>query len=405
MLIVHCFVIISSAILITAVQVARISPSPVGDASHRFRHDSYVDKKVRAVAVNILNHQAYHQRNVIFPSSASIFPTTVIVFTNATLLLSDVGIQLQPPSTTIASLASLGSFSRDLGLSDIRTGSGIPSRSLQAALSSPSNNLSIGVPSAGRASQQRFRAPVSSFRPSSLTVDPLRPTNLTGLRATASRSFLNASTQVIFARPTGLGTSAPSDPLNVAFDVLTAGSTGYTYTASRYNSSVATGIGPVVPPPIPSSYLSRYAAADRLDLTSDLALAANVGTSWKEATNSACSSRLAKPPGLAVNPSGILPCYNVRTLNSYTGVFSAELRLYRLTPASGDWAQLRNDGVTIGMAYQDATVTRQGTVGKRDVTESRQHDKRADTAAPQLLQTLPFVGQVNDASIPKLVVE
>ena len=404
MLIVHCFVIISSAILIAAVQVARISPSPVGDTSHRFRHDSYVDKKVRAVAVNVLNHQAYHQRNVIFPSSASIFPTAVTNFTNATLLLSDVGIQLQPPPTTIASLASLESFSRDLGLSDIRTGSGIPSRSPQAAFNSPSNNLSISVPSAGRANP-RFRTPVSSFRPSSLTVDPLRPTNSTRFRATASRSFLNPSTQGIFARPTGLETSAPSDPLHVAFDVLSAGSTGYTYTASRYNSSVATGIGPMVPPPVPSSYLSRYAAADRLSLTSDLALAANAGTPWEEATNNACSSRLAKPIGLAVNPSGILPCYNVRTLNSYTGVFSAELRLYRLTPASGDWAQLRNDGVTIGMAYQDATVTRQGTVGKRDVTESRQHYRRADTAAPQLLQTLPFLGQVNDVSIPKLVVE
>ena len=112
---------------------------------------------------------------------------------------------------------------------------------------------------------------------------------------------------------------------------------------------------------------------------------------------------------MASNPSGISACYNIRTLNNSTGAFNAQLSLYRIASASGDWTQLQNSGVSIGMAYPDATVTMQSHVTwKRGEMFYRgpimhavdQHlEKRSSIVAPRMLQTLLFDGQVHNGSI------
>ena len=75
---------------------------------------------------------------------------------------------------------------------------------------------------------------------------------------------------------------------------------------------------------------------------------------------------------------------------------------------------MQSNGVSIGMAYPDATVTVQNVVKKRALIDSQgpsmhilnsQLLKRGGTVAPQLLQTLSFMGQVHNGSVPELYVE
>lgn len=404
MFVLHCFLLIGHTILTAAVQVARVSPSPVGDASHRFRHDSYVDKKVRQVAFNMLNHQNYHQRNVMFPSSASIFPTFVSNLTIATPLLSDAGIQLQP-TTTIPPFKALQSL-ENATVSGSQSASVASSPMLQQTLSSPISNLSVVVPSVDRGSSP-LQAHQSSFPSLSIICHAATgvDNSSTSLTSAARRSSLGTGTGVLSVSSMPSASVSFSHPSSVPPNVPSGGSTGRTYTASRYNSSVATGIGHLIPPPVASSYLTRYAATDRLHLTTNLRLATNVGVSWEVDTENVCLSHLGELNGIATNPSGVSPCYNVRNLDNYTGAFNAELRLYRIAAATGDWTELRSDGVAVGMSYPDATVSLQNMVKKRGLVEFRPLFIRADDAAPKLLQTLSFLGQVNNGSIPELYVE
>ena len=73
-----------------------------------------------------------------------------------------------------------------------------------------------------------------------------------------------------------------------------------------------------------------------------------------------------------------------------------------------------NAGFSAGIAYPDASVSLEQYVQKRDLfgfVGSAMHDTgtrlqiRSGAKDPQLLQTLSFLGQVNNGSVPELRVE
>ena len=401
----------SYALLCGAVQVARVLPSPVGDASQMFRHNDYVDSKVRQVAVNFLNHQDYHQRNVVFPSSASIFQSFVSNLSTATALFSDAGIQLQPTST-ISVFAPL-QISRKAS-TDASVSSNTASAIKQPALKYSVNNLGSTAYSTGQASTS-LKVPSSPQTTSALPASTISKASA----GNATEASVTAGTHNPFIA-TGIAKfdlSGPSSPVSLASSVTNTtsiGSTGPKFTASTYKVSAATGIGNATLSAVALSNLSRHALADSLYLTASLSPSALTDNSWENDTDNACSARLYTLGGVATNPSGISACYNIRSLNNFTGAFHADLRLYRIAAATGDWTQMQSNGVSVGMAYPDATVTLSNIVRKRGLVEfqgpimlaigSQLHTRTSDVA-PQLLETLSFMGKIHNGSVPELYVE
>ena len=127
---------------------------------------------------------------------------------------------------------------------------------------------------------------------------------------------------------------------------------------------------------------------------------------WDEQTHLACMDRLGALRGQASNPSGKAGCYNVQSLNNKTGTFSADLRLYQVSSAEGDWTTVQNTGASIGLAFSAASVQLQGIQNSkmaRSPVPIESHTRLLRRAnLPQLLQTLAFAGQVKTSMLASL---
>lgn len=125
-------------------------------------------------------------------------------------------------------------------------------------------------------------------------------------------------------------------------------------------------------------------------------------TDWNVETEAACTSALAEMNGTTSDPSGMAICYNIPTLDSQTGVFQADLRLYQIAPPTGDFAGISSDQVMVGLNYAGATVSpvNSSTFVKARSEESLiswPREKRAST--PTQAQAYAFVGQINKADL------
>lgn len=129
---------------------------------------------------------------------------------------------------------------------------------------------------------------------------------------------------------------------------------------------------------------------------------------WKNQTAAACVKSLSVLNGKASNPSGLAACYNVQSWNSNTGIFEADLQLYRIAAATGDWVALMTQAVNVGLSYSGATVAPRGGNNKRSQGVSSQTAsepqvfakpqlRRAGAAAasPNMVKDMSFVGRVN----------
>jgi hypothetical protein len=130
-------------------------------------------------------------------------------------------------------------------------------------------------------------------------------------------------------------------------------------------------------------------------------------TAWNNLTESLCQKQLSTLNGQATNPSGMAVCYNLPFLDNTTGVFQADLRMYRISPPTGDWTGVDSGQVNVGLSYIGATVsaTMDG-LSKRDFGMAlswpaikrmikRQAASNSGSATPEELQIFNYVGQVN----------
>ena len=124
----------------------------------------------------------------------------------------------------------------------------------------------------------------------------------------------------------------------------------------------------------------------------------------------ACMKALTSLNGVASNPSGIAVCYNVLMLNATSGVFQADVRLYKVAPPIGDWATLDDSPgkVTTGLQYMGADVhtpsvtpTRRRDVAPLLGATAEDIAKRA-AAPPVSIKNLTFIGQAHWDVLPKL---
>ncbi|KAI0481971.1 hypothetical protein GGR56DRAFT_669896 [Xylariaceae sp. FL0804] len=127
---------------------------------------------------------------------------------------------------------------------------------------------------------------------------------------------------------------------------------------------------------------------------------------WNTDTEAACQSALSTVT-VATNPAGAAACYNIAQLDTTTGAFMADLRMFQISTPTGDFAGIDPQDIQGGVAYSGSTVslvnqtvngnltTKRSNVGEDEsVTVSRRQ-----TNTHTLLQTYMFVGQINKNEI------
>ena len=124
----------------------------------------------------------------------------------------------------------------------------------------------------------------------------------------------------------------------------------------------------------------------------------------------ACDKALTTLNGVASNPSGIAVCYNVLMLNTSTGIFQADVRLYKIAAPTGDWATLDDSPGKINTALQymganvhtpSITPNSKRGMNRRANADVEEIAKRAVTA-PQSVKNLTFIGQAHSDVLPQL---
>ncbi|KAK2592690.1 hypothetical protein QQS21_009620 [Conoideocrella luteorostrata] len=122
-------------------------------------------------------------------------------------------------------------------------------------------------------------------------------------------------------------------------------------------------------------------------------------TAWNAATNEACTKALAVLPRSS-NPSGNCICYNLPSLDTKTGVFEADLRLFRISDPRDDFANVSPEQVKVGLQYHGASVSpisEKELMGIGRVSNQMRVIAPRDTSSsggPRLVQTYMFVGQI-----------
>lgn len=85
-------------------------------------------------------------------------------------------------------------------------------------------------------------------------------------------------------------------------------------------------------------------------------------TAWNAQVNAACISSLRQLT-VASNPSGTCVCYNLPALDNSTGVFEADLRLFRISEARDAFAGIEPERISVGVRFVGANVkTTDGSV-------------------------------------------
>lgn len=115
-------------------------------------------------------------------------------------------------------------------------------------------------------------------------------------------------------------------------------------------------------------------------------------TQWDSETAAACTTALSQL-SLASNPSGTAVCYNIPSLDTTTGAFMADLRLYQISSATGDFSTIPQQNIQVELQYNGASVS---PISASNIS-TRDLERRAVNPSP--LQTYMFVGQIDQAQL------
>lgn len=121
-------------------------------------------------------------------------------------------------------------------------------------------------------------------------------------------------------------------------------------------------------------------------------------TQWNMDTQAACITNLQSLNGVASNPSGLAICYNLPMFDNKTGVFEADLRIYKISEPTGSFANIPSNSIQVGLSYIGATVSAvdKSALRRRDEPTSLiSWPKRQVGTGPSLANEYSFVGQVN----------
>lgn len=134
-------------------------------------------------------------------------------------------------------------------------------------------------------------------------------------------------------------------------------------------------------------------AAGAVQLTPDKG--ANNDTNFDRAANAVCIEALKKLPK-STNPSGNCLCYNLPSLNTETGSFTADLRVFRVSEPRDNFAGIAPGEINVGVQYDGATVTLASPQQMQQTLSQpiarRQAQARSE---PEIIQSYMFIGQIN----------
>ncbi|RYP50889.1 hypothetical protein DL768_003678 [Monosporascus sp. mg162] len=117
---------------------------------------------------------------------------------------------------------------------------------------------------------------------------------------------------------------------------------------------------------------------------------------WDSETSAACEEALSRL-NVASNPSGTAICYNLPSLDTTTGTFMADLRLYQVSTPSGVFVGIAPEDIMVGVQYSGASVSPLDQEGTNSTDGARA--KRQDVT-PTLLQAYMLVGQIDMTKMP-----
>ncbi|GFP55987.1 hypothetical protein ACSS6W_006187 [Trichoderma asperelloides] len=118
-------------------------------------------------------------------------------------------------------------------------------------------------------------------------------------------------------------------------------------------------------------------------------------TAWNNITSAACQARLSQLTRTS-NPSGDCICYNLPMLNVDTGMFEADLRLYRVSAPRDSFVGVPPSGIQVGVSYKGASVSPMKPVTSGSSSPAVNITKRSDgSSGPTLLQSYMLVGQID----------
>ncbi|KJZ79487.1 hypothetical protein HIM_00956 [Hirsutella minnesotensis 3608] len=125
-------------------------------------------------------------------------------------------------------------------------------------------------------------------------------------------------------------------------------------------------------------------------------------TAWDKETNDACVNALSTIQR-STNPSGNCLCYNLQSLDTSSGAFLSELRVFRISEPREGFTGISPNNINVGVQYNGASVRAvsaeefaamaqgkgPGSISTTRLTSREEHH------APQLLQTYQFIGQID----------
>lgn len=122
-------------------------------------------------------------------------------------------------------------------------------------------------------------------------------------------------------------------------------------------------------------------------------------TAWDQDTNEACIAAL-RAITRSSNPSGNCICYNLPSLDADSGVFEAELRLYKVSDPRGSWAGIKPTDIKVSVSYKGASASpvKADTLKGAGMTGNMSSVARRDIEEhnPELLQSYMLVGQIDE---------
>lgn len=145
-----------------------------------------------------------------------------------------------------------------------------------------------------------------------------------------------------------------------------------------------------------------------------IAAATEEKNTWNSTTEAACLKALKATETNTKNLAGLAGCYNIKYFNSSSGVFQADLRLYRTAPASGDWSTADSQSYQISLSCDGASVATDSArlIKRQDEmlswppvrrsTLAKTYFRRSATAPPKMVQQMNFAGMINETLMGKI---
>jgi hypothetical protein len=136
--------------------------------------------------------------------------------------------------------------------------------------------------------------------------------------------------------------------------------------------------------PLPAMALSSVTGSAALSAAIASATPAADPATWNNEAGQKCAEAVARLGGHASNPSGMAACYNIPYLDDTRGTFEAEVRIFNVSSATGNFVGVTLGTMMLNLMYANASLT-SGTSFpvKRQVAASASGSAASATPAAQ----------------------